>query len=163
MSSTMKKSAPRSRPESNKKPWIIVTNRTEAKIFEGYPPQAKLIEQISHTQGRLRNQDLKEGKAGRAFSSWQGSHSRHVMSTELDPKEQEAHSFALRLARRLKEARSKNLTTGITVVAEPDFLGIFMKALDPSTLKIVFRKIYKDIVQLSDREIINFLKSLSDF
>ncbi len=157
MYSKIKKPYRPSGPEVLKKPWIVVANRSEARIFEMSEGKPKLLQKIPHNQGKAHDQELKEGKPGRSFSSWSGSHSRHTMESEVKPHEQDAIVFATDLGETLQKARSGNLIDRLTLVADPHFLGVLLSKLDSPTKRLVKTKIQKDLAYLSDNEVCEYL------
>ena len=139
--------------ENAKQVWVVVANRTEARIFEQTSQNLLLINKIEHSEGRALNQELKEGKPGLSFSSWSGSHSRHPMGTDHPPHEQDAIRFSQTVYKLLHKGNNENLIGGLILVAEPHFLGLLLFHFDSVMNRLVKLKLKKDLGNLSDHEL----------
>lgn len=140
--------------------WIVVANQAKARIFEHNLRQGwvNLLETFEHPEGQMKNQDIKEGKPGKSFSSWSGSHSRHPMMTEVSPHDKEAEYFARKICHELEKSRTEHLYDELALVAEPHFLGTILAQLDEQTCSFIQDQISKDLCHFSDFEVIQYLR-----
>src|SRR5436190_13257219 len=125
--------------------WIVAANGTKARIFQsqGYLGKARLLEEIAHPEGFLRNHEIKEGRPGRTFESWRGSFSRHTKSEEESPRLTETRRFATHIAETLKKGRVAKQFDHLILVCEPKFLGILVANIDAVTKRRIRKKIKK--------------------
>ncbi|MFW7377765.1 MAG: host attachment protein [Oligoflexus sp.] len=140
--------------------WIIVANQGEARFFEQNLRAGwiKLLAKFEHPNGRMKNQEIKEGEPGHSFSSWSGSHSRHPITSEVSPHDKEAENFAKQIRDKLEKARSENLYDELDLVAEPHFLGTIFAQLNELTSSFIQHKISKDLCHFTDYEVTEYLK-----
>lgn len=133
--------------------WILVAHRAGARLFENTGPGKglKLLEQIDHPEGRLKNVEINSDKPGRAFDSFGGG--RHSMSKEHEPKEQMAIQFAKSLGELLDKGRARNQFSKLVLVAEPRFLGELRNTLTQQTAALVSASIDKDLGGVIDRDL----------
>jgi protein required for attachment to host cells len=133
--------------------WILVAHRAGARLFENTGPGKglKLLEQIDHPEGRLKNVEINSDKPGRVFDSFGGA--RHSMSKEHEPKEQVALRFAKLLGDLLEKGRALNRYSKLVLIAEPKLLGELRDALPPHTASLVSATLDKDLGGISDRDL----------
>lgn len=133
--------------------WIIVADKSRARIFEAARAGAEMHERetLAHPQSRLHEQELTSDLPGRAFdSSGQG---RHAMGSEVEPKEHEAEEFARQIADLVDKARTENRVEQLVVIAAPAMLGLLRNAFNDETKKLVGTEIDKDLTQHSMADI----------
>ena len=138
--------------------WILVANKTQAKIFRTHGPQRhlELLEEIFHPQGRLHGKEFKSDKPGTTFDST-GNH-RHSVSKVDEIDEQLSHQFAQLIAKILHTKRSENEFSKLVLVAEPGFLGEIRKAIDTPTSHLVLGTINKNLLECNETEIESYAK-----
>jgi protein required for attachment to host cells len=136
--------------------WVLVASRAHARIFEKLDGKFLLVEEIPHADGRLRNRDVDTDRPGR--SSDRATNGRHAMSSSETPHDHLAGGFARELARKLANARANNQFDGLTLAAEPRFLGMLKGALDEVTARRVRRYVAKDLQHVPDGEIGSYLE-----
>lgn len=139
--------------------WIIVANQSEARFFEQdlRSLNIEFLHKIEHPEGRMRNQDLKTDRSGRAFSSWSGSRSSHGMETKLSPQQKQAEVFAGQINDQLRKGFHENRFDEIELVAEPQFMGSIFAQLDKNVKRAVKEKVTKDLAYFSDHEVKKYL------
>ena len=74
--------------------WILVADRTGAKLFESKGPGKGALQHlrnIPHPEGRLQARDTEADKPGRSADSFG---TRHAMSPHHEPQERHAQEFA---------------------------------------------------------------------
>jgi len=125
--------------------WILVAHRSGARLFENFGPGKglKLVEDVPHPEGRLKNGEIDSDRPGRAFDKFGGA--RHGMSTEQEPTERIAQRFAKELSEKLVKGRVQNRYTKLVLVAEPRFLGELRNSLDSPTTALVSATLGKDL------------------
>jgi protein required for attachment to host cells len=79
------------------------------------------------------------------------------VEAKVDVKEQEAISFARRIADRIERARTQAELTQLVLVAPPDFLGVLRAALSPPAMKHVVQTLDKNLVRETEAEIREYL------
>ena len=137
--------------------WIMIAHRSGARLFEnkGRRKQVKLVADIPHPEGRLKNQDIDADKQGRSFDRFGAG--RHAMSQEVEPKKQIAERFAKELAELLDQGRNQHHYTKLVLVAEPNFLGILRGALSDPTASKVTASLDKDLADVPERDLMQHL------
>lgn len=125
--------------------WILVAHRSGARLFENFGPGKglKLLEDLPHPEGRLKNSEIDSDRPGRAFDNFGGA--RHSMSTERAPIERVAQRFAKELSEKLVKGRVQNRYKKLVLVAEPRFLGELRNSLDSPTTALVSATLAKDL------------------
>ena len=119
-----------------RKRWIVVANRTEARIYRDRP--FKLIETLDNALGREKNRAMTTDKPS--------------VTGENDPHEDAARQFARRLGRFLELGNYSGRYDEIVLAAEPKMLGRIRSFID----RHLSRKIEwlrKDFGHLSDYEV----------
>lgn len=143
--------------------WILVANRGGAKIFasDGGTRNLRLIEDIPHPKGRLKNRDIdadRQSHAARAQgpgTTGQGSqaYSRNGLVNKNETTFHEMQVFARELASLMQKGRSEKAYSKLVLVAEPRFLGELRATLDEPTRKAVDREIDRDLYNFDSRGI----------
>ncbi len=102
--------------------WILVADSSRARIFKSEKNSSiQEIEDLTHPEGRLHDQDLTSDFPGRdADRSGAG---KHEFQDQVEPKEQEAIDFAKRIARHLEESYNTNKFEQLMIISAPSFLG----------------------------------------
>lgn len=128
-----------------KKFWALIANSSYAKILEikGCGKEVHLIEDIPFPEGRLKGKEITNERPGRAFDS-QG-HSRHAMSSRVDPHEHEVEVFAKQLGSHLHKAHSENRFEELALIAPPHFLGQINLHLSDSVKNCIVKEVGKDL------------------
>ena len=142
------------------KNWILVANRTDARVFEHLGPGSGLTKlmEFSHPEGRLKDQDLASDQGGRAYDS-EGS-GRHRMEQRESPKEHEDRHFAHDLGKAMSRGLQEHKFTRLFLVAEAGFLGDLKAALDKKTSSLLGATLDKDLVHVEDRDVADHLGDL---
>lgn len=141
------------------KNWLMLANRTGARLFEnlGQGNGLRLIENFSHPEGRLKDQDYNSDAPGRSFDSH--GQGRHSMEKGESPSEHENSHFAQLLADTLKTGREQDQVTHVYLVAEAGFLGDIRSAMDKKTLSVT-TNLDKDLVAIEERDLPGHLEGL---
>lgn len=133
--------------------WILVADSSAARIFATDVPEGPLseVEAFAHPEGRMPERELTSDLPGRAFDS--AGQGRHIMESEVGPRQQAVVDFSILLAKRLERARVQREVERLVLVAPPDFLGLLRKALGTEVRRLVAREIDRNLVRLPPKEI----------
>lgn len=133
--------------------WIVVANSSMARILSIAGPQEPLVELecLSHSAGRLLDQQLVSDRPGRSHDA--AGVARHAMETEVTPKQEEALRFAEEVAARLRKAHAAHLFDHLTIVAAPRFLGLLRERIGPEVTRSLKETVDKDLAMMSPAEI----------
>jgi len=143
---------------AGRKTWILLFNRTRAKLIEysGLGRQLKNIGGYVNPEGELQNKELVTDRPGRVHRLSVGG-GRHPA-----PASEQAHEHALTLfARELAAVLEMGLKTAkcerIVIAAEPHCLGKIKKVLSPKAKKKIHGTVHKDVLRLSSAELFSSL------
>lgn len=128
--------------------WIVVADSSAARIFGTDEPTGPLseLEAMTHPEGRMLARELTSDLPGRAFDS--AGQGRHIMESEVGPRQQAAIDFANFLAKRLDKARVMREVERLVLVAPPDFLGLLRKAISVELQRLVVLELDRNYVKL---------------
>jgi len=135
--------------------WVLVANRTEARLFERQGMKLRLLRSIPHPAGRQRDQDIEANRSARTFDKHARGHTH-----ETSPHEHSAEAFARELAGVLAVGRTEHGVGRVALVAEPHFLGLLRAELDAATDKLVTSAVPKDLIAADDETIRAHLKDV---
>jgi protein required for attachment to host cells len=140
--------------------WIVVAERARARIFAVSDVGGKLREltDLSHPESRLHARELSSDLPGRAFDSH--GQGRHGMEQATDLKEQEAHAFALEIARHVDRNRLDGSFDALILVAPPKFLGRLRSELSKACKEAIVGEIDKNLVEADEKTIERQLSEL---
>jgi protein required for attachment to host cells len=135
------------------KNWVIVADRSLARIFTNESPAGQLeeVETLRHPEGRLRTRAIDADRPGRSFQS--AGKMRHGMEREIDAKKQKAITFAHRVAERLENARLHGEMERLVLAAPPEFLGFLREALSTETRRMIQHELPLDLVGMAPKDI----------
>jgi protein required for attachment to host cells len=125
-----------------RKTWIVVADRSRARIFSVETPKGPLIElaDLVHPEARAHERDLTSDRPGR-------SRDQHVLSPPHSARDQQAQGFAREIADELEDGRHNARFEQLLVVAAPDILGMLRKTMSTSVAKTVTLEIDKNMTQ----------------
>lgn len=135
--------------------WIVVANSTLARIYKAETThQLKELETLIHPGSRQQSRDIISDRPGRTFESTH-SGTRHAMEPKNNPQQLEFEEFAKILSKHLDSACSEGHYKKLYLAANPSFLGLLRKYLNPNTTHTIATQLDKDITQLTPKEISN--------
>ncbi len=139
--------------------WILVAHRGGARLFENNGPGKgmKLVEDIPHPEGRLKNREINTDKSGRAFDTFSR---RHGMSQDQEATDQVATVFAKQLGDKLGKGRTQNRYGRLVMVADPRFLGELRNCLDKHTAALVNATLDKDLGGVDEHDLPKYLEGV---
>lgn len=131
--------------------WILVAESARARIFAVSKIGKKLreITDLTHPESRQHARELSSDLPGRAFDSH--GQGRHSMEQATDLKEQEAHSFAVEIARHLDRNRLDGQFDALVLIAPPKFLGRVRAELSKATREAVIGELHKNLVEADEK------------
>ena len=133
--------------------WILVADSSAARIFGTGEPTGPMteLEAMTHPEGRMSAHELTSDLPGRAFDS--AGQGRHILESEVGPRQQAVIDFAHFLAKRLEKARVQRELQRLVLVAPPDFLGLLRKAIGAELQKLVVLELDRNLVKLPPKEL----------
>jgi protein required for attachment to host cells len=146
--------------------WVIVADRSDAKIFKATSPRAgfRRVTEIEHPISKLKIHSLVSDRPGRVCGTAGAANVRHNLVGEEDPLEHLAKVFAKDISETIQREFSKGEFDEFVLVAEPGFMGRMMAAL-PKKLchKHLAATVTKELTQLVDSEIETRLRSVMTY
>jgi len=139
--------------------WIVVGHRAGARIVEHTRSGLKLVSEIDHAAGRLKDSEMGSDRPGRAFSS--AGTGRSAYSPHESAHDHAAKTFANQLAETLRAARNEHRFERLVLVAEPGFLGMLRGALDTATAALVHDEAHKDLAHVPLHDLQSHLREIS--
>ncbi|MHB9119754.1 MAG: host attachment protein [Burkholderiales bacterium] len=139
--------------------WILIANASQARLFinEGPNKGLKLLKELFHPESREKASDLVSDRPGHYKSGGNGN-GAYVPPT--DPKEHEAETFALELAKELEHGRTGNRFQRLIVAATPAFLGKINNSLSHHVSGLVSNTLQKDYTKANEKELAAHLEKL---
>ncbi len=133
--------------------WILVAERSRARIFALAAPLAPLeeLEDLNHSASRLKKSELVSDRAGKMPDK--GQPGQHAAPAAHTATEKEAEHFARQLCQRLERGRDQHLFARLAIAAAPDFLGLLRRHMSDSIKALVAAEVDKNLVRESIPEI----------
>ncbi|HEX7670523.1 MAG TPA: host attachment protein [Polyangiaceae bacterium] len=128
--------------------WVLVANRTGARIFVRGGRKLGVVGQFDNPSGRRTDEDIEAGQPQRTFDRHGRGH-----DPRSSPHEHAAEAFARDLAAELRSGRTERHVDRIVLVAEPHFLGLLRHELDEATSRLVASSVAKDLVKCDAHEL----------
>lgn len=140
--------------------WILVSNASEARLFETqkYPKSLSLRKSFSHPRSRLKNSALATDRAGH-FHGDSARTSHGAFNEAILPKQYEAEQFAKTLVSELNAGRNAHDYQHLVIVSSPHFHGLLNKHMNNHVKKMVGRHIEKDYTTLKEQELLKVIKT----
>lgn len=140
--------------------WIIVANRSRARILQAESSDSDTLQEIAdmvHPASQLSRQDVISDAPGRFAASVGG---RHSGQPETDFKHETAEQFAREIIANLEKGRMQNNFDRLGLVAAPLFLGVLRKKLPNPLAQMVVWELDQDYTHLKVNEIRKHLPEL---
>jgi protein required for attachment to host cells len=134
--------------------WILLASRSRARLFQRAAPLdvPELLSDLSHPEGRFKNQELDTDRPGMTYASWGGGGPSAMPASE-SAKEHDAKQWAATIVQGVSVARKRGEYDQLLVVAEPRFLGYLREAMDGATTESVVGWVHKNLDQEEGREL----------
>lgn len=139
------------------KTWIVVVNRSEAKIFtyDNKPNHAvEFVKKLDNPKGRMKAQDINADRPG-IFSN-RVAHGPRLVKAET-PTQHVAQEFAKRVTVFLEDSLQSNQFDNVIIISEPNFLGRLRNLFSKELSATVSREISKDLSIVTRDELKNRL------
>ncbi|MCC6278929.1 MAG: host attachment protein [Oligoflexia bacterium] len=135
--------------------WIVILNRTEARIFKrtAFNKPLRKTRTVTNPLGREKNRALSRGKPGIDRLKVKGATTYHSMTREKNPHEDAAIQFAHKVAKLLDGERLKGTFESLIIVGDPRLTGHLRNELSQSTLKLVSQWETKNLAKFTDKKI----------
>jgi protein required for attachment to host cells len=144
--------------------WIAIAHRAGMRIYNYEANHDRKILTLVHAKGNpegsLKDMELGSDRPGRSFDSIGGG--RHSLSTSQSPSEQVSIRFAKEICALLHEANKKHQFSKLILIAGPSFLGLLRQNLDSLTSIQVVHTLNKDLINLNDYEMQEYLEKNID-
>lgn len=130
--------------------WVLVAERSRARLFELESPTSPLreLKDWADAQARLQVRTYETTEApGRSFDSW--GVQRHAMEPRTEPKQKEARRFAAELAHFLRDEHARNRFDRLILVAPPTMLGLLHETMEDTLSTSVIAEVEKSLVKRS--------------
>lgn len=136
-----------------KKTWVAAVKRSGARVFEhvGIHKGFRLLHEIEHPQGVLKNSEIKSDRAGQSMSAYGSQH--HAMANEQSAREHVLEKFAHTLAEYLEDHAVKGDFEGLVIAAEPHCLGHVRAALRKNCERKVVGSVSKDLFDVAPQDL----------
>jgi protein required for attachment to host cells len=135
--------------------WLLVANRSRARLFEVPRDGAEPVEvaDFVHPAGRAHERDLVTEGQGR-FHGRGEREQAHSAMPNVDVSRAEAERFAEQLRDHLEQARTHERFGKLWLMAAPQFLGILRDKLTKGVAKEVDLDVGKDVTMEAPRDIL---------
>lgn len=137
---------------------VVNTNTNTCRIYHyaKRPVELKLVKEITHLEGKLKNADLTSDKSGhyKVDSSARGAYSPHT-----DAKEHEIDNFSREIANELNKERINHEYDELIVIAPPHMDGLLFQHINKHVKDMVINNIKKDLLHLSHNDLLDFLQT----
>jgi protein required for attachment to host cells len=136
---------------------VIVANANVCKIYHysKHPLSLTLLKEINHPENRLKNRELTSDKPGHYKG---GESARGAYAPHMEAKEVEIDNFSRQIAKELNQGRNENEFGQFIIIAPPHMSGLLFKHINKHVKDLITNNIKKDLLHLSDRELLGFLQ-----
>jgi len=139
---------------------VINTNTNTCRMYSynKHPPQLILVKEISHPENKLKNSDITSDRSGhyKARLSGRGAYSPHMEAKEIN-----IDNFSREIASELNKERIKQDYDELIVIANPHMNGLLAKHIDKHVKDLIVNTIEKDLLELHERELLDYLQAHS--
>ena len=143
--------------------WVVNTNSNTCHIYnyQKSPEQLSLLKEINHPENKLKTGDyFTSDKPGH----YQTSSTTHgAFAPHTDPKEAAIDAFSREIAKELNHGRKINSYNKLILISAPHMNGLVHHHLDKHVKDILTHNIEKDFLNLTDQELIVFLRENTRF
>lgn len=141
------------------KQWVIVADRTRARIFEtdGDLDHLSEVEDLLNPEGRFSDAEFHHDARGRFCGKGNRQHS-HTAQPRVTKAVHDEENFSRQLAAVLDKGCEASRYDSLVVVAPPAFLGILRKQFSDKVGKRIVKQFDSDISSYAARQISDYLK-----
>lgn len=139
--------------------WVVIANSNICRIYHYHknPDQLTLVKTINHPENRLRDIDLTSDKPGR-YRAGESAHGAY--SQPSDPKEIKIDDFSREIDKELDHGRKTNAYEKLIIISPPHMKGILSLHINKHVKDLVTHNIEKDVLQMADHELVDFLRTI---
>ncbi|MFM7524842.1 MAG: host attachment protein [Betaproteobacteria bacterium] len=141
------------------KQWVMVADRTRARIFENDGDLDKLneIEDLLNPEGRFSDAEFHHDAKGRFCGKGDRQHA-HTAQPRVSKAVHDEENFSRQLAAVLDRGCQASQYDSLVVVAPPAFLGILRKQLSDQVDKRIVKQLNSDISGYAPQQVSDYLK-----
>lgn len=141
------------------KQWVIVADRTRARIFETDESIQQLneVEDLLNPEGRFSDTELHHDARGR-FCGKGNRQRSHTAEPLISKAIHDEENFSRQLVSLLEQGCAAHRYERLVVIAPPAFLGILRKQFSDQVGKRIFKQFAGDISSYAPRQISDYLK-----
>ena len=138
--------------------WVINSNTNHCRIYHYHktPASLTLLKEIDHPEARGKSGDFLTSDKQGAYIAGNAAHGTY--SPHTDPKMVEVEKFSREIAHELTHARNVNSFEKLIIISPSRMSGLLMNQLDKHVKQAVSHHIQKDLVHLSAKELLDYLK-----
>lgn len=140
--------------------WIVAADAGRARIFEETDPTSPLreLEVLSNPAARLHDSEIHTDQgdpkaAGKSINNTGGPLPTSQYQPNQTPEEHNAELFARQVLARLLEAKQQQRFDQLELIADPKFLGLLRKYMDPGLKSAVCQEINKDLTHSTGQQL----------
>lgn len=143
--------------------WLLVTNGTEAKLYENTGPNKGLtpLSDQAHEREALKTSEIVANSRGRTFNS--KGEGRAAMEQQTDPDKIEHEKFSREVADHLNKAAQEKKFDRLIIAAPPQSLGEMRKHFNKHLEEKLEDDIPKDLTNIPANELPDYLKNMVVF
>ena len=145
------------------KNWVVLANRSEAKIFRlnRKGPDLKLLKTMEQPEGKLKNEKFETDRPGVTKNRYKGSNNTSSLTKSKNTKDRKIEIFGKKIVEELDKARKENNCDKVIFIVESGFKGVLAKELAQKGLKkIVHEMVNKNYINLKEEEIVSRLNDI---
>lgn len=138
------------------KTWILVANRTEAKIFEYQnknDSRVQYVTKLENPRGRLRAGDINADKPG----DWKSLMGAGTQLTKLEkqqtPTDRVAQEFAKKVTEFLDSELKQQKFNNLVLISDPHFLGRLRGLFSKELKRSIIKEVTKDLGAVTTQEL----------
>ena len=138
--------------------WVINTNSNVCRIYDYQkaPGALTLLKELKHPESRGKKENYLTSDKPGAYTAGDVAHGTH--SPHTDPKTVEIEKFSREIASELDHGRKVNLFEKLIIITPPQMSGLLLNQLDKHVKEKVTHKFQKDLLHLSEKELLDYLK-----
>ncbi len=141
--------------------WVVNCNTSTCKIYAYKKPhQITLLKEINHPENKLKDSELVSDRPGHYQA---GTVARGAYSPETDPKHVKIIDFLKEVAKELDHGRNEQAYRNLIIIASPQTSGFLTQQLNKHVNDLISNHIHKDMIHLSDKELLDFLKENAQY
>ena len=138
---------------------VLNTNTNFCKIYhyqKNHPAKLSLLKTIDHPENKLKNSEIGTDRPGHYHSS---NTARGAFTPHANPKEVEIDNFSREIMNVLNKEREKQSYQELIIIAPPHMDGMLFQHINKNVKNLVINNIKKDIVHLTDAELLHYLQT----